>query len=310
MTSLEPPPYPWVEGGERPDPPDVLYHYTSPSGLVGIVESESLHCTSVHHLSDAEEISYAIGETRPFLEEIEDELQEHHEFEQEHALLHQMTDALDEIEDEWVFVGSFSPHGNQLSQWRAYCPDRGGYSIGFDGERLAALATILGFDLVQCVYPRDDYWPNLEGLVRTTLDAFRTGLNEGQPEDELVSDCVDYFHAHLARLASRVKHPKFEEEDEWRLVSAPYVHDPVELGFRKGPSFLMPYKEFQLWLHSDQEMWGEVEYAPDDLRLPITEIIVGPTPHPEAAQLSAHMLCNQSGLWPEIELSGIPYRTW
>lgn len=309
MATLEPPPYPWVEGGERPDPPDVLYHYTSPAGLVGIVESESLHCTSIHHLSDAEEISYAIGETRALLEKLEQELQGQQEFERENALLQRMTEALEEIEDEWVFVGSFSAHGNQLSQWRAYCPDRGGYSIGFDGKRLEALATIQGFDLVQCVYSTADYWPDLKELVWTTLDAFGTGLREGQPEDEVGSDCVDHFHAHLARLASRVKHPKFEEEDEWRLVSAPYVHDPVPLGFREGPSFLMPYKEFQLWLHGDQEM-GDLDYAPDDLRLPITEIFVGPTPHPEAAQLSAHMLCNQTGVWPDIELSGIPYRTW
>lgn len=292
-----------------PDPPPILYHYTSPAGLKGIVEEESLRCSSVHHLSDAEEISYALNEARPFLTEIQHELRGQHEFEGEISLLDRMTETLGDIEDQWVFVGSFSAHGNQLSQWRAYCPDQGGYSIGFDGERLAALAAVQGFDLVECVYTSRDYWPELERLVLNTLEAYRTGRNKDQPEDELESECVNYFRAHLARLASQVKHPSFEEEDEWRLVSAPYVDALYALEFREGASFLVPYIGFPMAVNYELEA-VDVDFESDDLRLPISEIIVGPTPHPEVARLSAHMLCNQAGVWPEFELSEIPYRTW
>ena len=40
--------------------PLVLYHYTSASGLKGIVESGTLWATDVLHLNDSSEISYAV----------------------------------------------------------------------------------------------------------------------------------------------------------------------------------------------------------------------------------------------------------
>ena len=39
--------------------PAVLYHYTSPSGLAGIVERTQLWATDVRFLNDSQELKYA-----------------------------------------------------------------------------------------------------------------------------------------------------------------------------------------------------------------------------------------------------------
>jgi hypothetical protein len=41
-------------------PPPLLYHYTSQEGLLGILRDKSLRMSSIFHLSDAAEFSYAI----------------------------------------------------------------------------------------------------------------------------------------------------------------------------------------------------------------------------------------------------------
>jgi len=50
------------------------------------------------------------------------------------------------------FICSFSQKGDQLSQWRAYCPSGNGISIGFNSIVLTKLANKHEFKLVKCIY--------------------------------------------------------------------------------------------------------------------------------------------------------------
>ena len=49
--------------------PKVLYHYTSPGGLTGILESSALRATDARFLNDALELKYAWSEFKSTLEE-------------------------------------------------------------------------------------------------------------------------------------------------------------------------------------------------------------------------------------------------
>jgi hypothetical protein len=53
------------------------------------------------------------------------------------------------------YVTSFSRHGDQLSQWRAYCPE-GSCAFGFRTSALRAIATHHRFELVECSYREDE----------------------------------------------------------------------------------------------------------------------------------------------------------
>ena len=41
--------------------PDILYHYTSAAGLIGILETGKIWATSIRHLSDASEFIYTLS---------------------------------------------------------------------------------------------------------------------------------------------------------------------------------------------------------------------------------------------------------
>ena len=71
----------------------------------------------------------------------------------------------------------------------------------------------------------------------------------------------------LYSCAAHVKHEAFWEEAEWRLVSPTIPTQSVDVKFRTGRYSLIPYVEFDL---TDETA----------TRMPLHEVIVGPTPHP------------------------------
>jgi hypothetical protein len=63
-----------------------------------------------------------------------------------------------------IYVCSFSSNPDQLSQWRGYCPDGNGYSIGFEFnskmiEHINKNKHGFDFDLVKCIYAEQDQFP-------------------------------------------------------------------------------------------------------------------------------------------------------
>lgn len=55
-------------GMEQHAAPDLLYHFTSSEGLVGILRSRSLWASHALSLNDASEVSYGIAMTRKYLQ--------------------------------------------------------------------------------------------------------------------------------------------------------------------------------------------------------------------------------------------------
>lgn len=304
---------PLYRGGEvSPGLPSHLYHYTSPKGLRGIVEDRALYASSAHHMSDAAELRYAIRKVRPLLEELENEVRAgEREFDDEIALVDRMGDALQQLKESEVFVCSFSVRGNLLSQWRAYCPDQGGYSVGFGAKALAVLARLQGFDLVECLYSEDEYRPELENIVYEARKYYRVSRREGrEPTEKLVNDHVAAFKGFFAKLAARIKHPAFRQEEEWRLVSAPLAVETTETRFREGNSTLVPYIDFALEIENET-LFEDIDHRPSEVNSPITKVLVGPTPHPNLARQSVRALLRTEEVWGAVvELSKIPYRTW
>jgi hypothetical protein len=109
----------------------ILYHYTDANGLLGIVKSRELWATHILHLNDSSEYSHAVQvaakQTKKGL--LSAELTEALKM-----LVPASTVNPEEVNETapcLPFVVSLSQNGDQLSQWRAYCPDGNGFSIGF-----------------------------------------------------------------------------------------------------------------------------------------------------------------------------------
>ena len=204
-----------------------------------------------------------------------------------------------------VFVCSFSEKGNLLSQWRAYCPPAGGFSVGFNSEKLKTISD--KFSLKPCVYCKNEQFEMIDNLV---VSLAKNSCDLGQSLGQRVKNGRLNLYKFM-EMASIFKHPSFFEEQEWRLVS---VVDPDKINFlckqvdfREGESMIVPYFKIKL---------------PEETESLIKKVIVGPTPHKDLSIASVKGLLTHKKIKIEAEMDdgnfknktvewcGIPYQTW
>jgi len=108
--------------------PEILCHYTTQEGLIGILKESALWATKIHFLNDATEIIKPLSIAREYL-------RKHAHYEvtgepdgPEGDLLYQ----IESWEDVNTCIASFCANGDLLSQWRGYSVYGSSYSIGFD----------------------------------------------------------------------------------------------------------------------------------------------------------------------------------
>src|SRR5260370_32998682 len=116
-----------------PDKP--LYHYTTQSGLLGIIGSRKIWVTHTQYLNDRREFLHAVDLVR---DELSNRLMTASVPSARERLV-QMEEALQlSPQSINVCVCSFSEEPDLLSQWRAY-GGAAGFAIGFPGEFLKAI---------------------------------------------------------------------------------------------------------------------------------------------------------------------------
>lgn len=274
-----------------PGAPEVLYHYTTREGLLGICEHKKLWATSIRHLNDAAEFTYAFGVLRQALIEAA-----HDHRPDVVATVKLLEKDLDTTRletrfaftepEQLTFVASFSEQGDQLSQWRAY-GSGAGYSLGFRREALETIARQEGFELVRCSYDRKQHRAEAQALAGEVVFRVIERIPERAratvpPAADRVPPAIapDFFAVHhymldeLERLAPRWKHHSFEEENEWRLVS----RQPQKILFRAGRSVIVPYTTIKLD-HPRLHTQGMLAV--------LAEVYIGPSDEQELAAASA-----------------------
>lgn len=253
--------------------PAHLFHYTSPAGLLGIAESKSIWATNVAYMNDLKETAHAGTvaelaltnrlESRPYKGRYSDE---------ERELLTKMA-AVPQTPWPFVYVSSLTEERDLLSQWRAYCPATGGFSLGFPTPFLKSAAAAQGFVLCPCVYDHDEQYRLVGEVVDVHVESFRSFLASGPLEnpDEEIKRRADNFQRELLYISPVLKHKAFSEEKEWRLIGFRWSHAP-DIRFRIQRGAIVPYLQFSL------------DTAPDGLSL-VTPgspensvgIVLGPT---------------------------------
>lgn len=284
-----------IMNNERIDefPNDMLYHYTSQRGLLGIVGDKKIWSTNLRYLNDSTEFSYTIDLTMNALNGRPTEVKE--------FISDILTSHLNSLKTGPVFAASLSTQRDQLSQWRGYCPDSGGFMIGFDRAELQRLAKEQGFGLNHCIYNLAKQQKIINKKIECLSQIIHSDESP-QPNIELdsyfttISKARLNFALNFLLLAPRFKHPSFKQEDEWRLVSDPTDSIPRKIKFREGKSTIVPYIEFSL----SNKMSS----------MPIKEIMVGPTPHPDLSLNSVRELLRNKGISCNISKSDIPFRSW
>lgn len=276
---------------QKPSTP--IYHYTSNDGFLGIIQTKTIWASKLHYLNDSTEFAYALGMVKRELNELRrKETGAWHEF-YDKALKRMHT-----IAHVHIFVACFSEVGDLLSQWRGYCPNSAGYSIAFDDVQLEQSATRQGFRLVRCVYD--------EAAQRAIVNELITVAGKLMP-DKSPDDAATDLVIRIPKVAPALKHPRFAEEREWRLVTRgpTNITDP-QVHFRQRNWTLIPYYALRLCEPSEP--------------LKLSHVFVGPNPHIELAANAAECALRNAGVkFPldrygnspfDIRHSSVPYRGW
>ena len=279
--------------------PPVLYHYTSLTGLLGMVASGHIWATNIFYLNDTSESrqiwnfvrqrlekrrEMADGSTRERLTRIIEATEKQH---------HLSTD----------FVACLSEEGDSLGQWRAYCPDSLGVSIGFDSRALwsqwvadpeGGESAFVGHQLCKIRYLPDRSDASLDEEIDCILEQSDHFFKLFPVEQALFG--------WLALMSSRYKHESFREEKEWRvLMMKPHKPMPHQR-FRVGKSSLIPYIEVELNRDLNHAL------LPDYF---IREVCICPTLDKNLAKDAVERLfATKNHSEVRVTSSSIPYRNW
>jgi hypothetical protein len=137
-------------------PEKSLCHYTSATGLIGILESKQLYATDVRFLNDSQELLYAVDLAKQYLtnQPLQSKDDERKAFADFALKLLDTKDNLVVILGTPTFVASFSEENDLLSQWRGYCPNGNGFAISFSPDCIMELAKAHRWQLLKCLYSK------------------------------------------------------------------------------------------------------------------------------------------------------------
>lgn len=271
--------------------PGCLYHYTTQTGVLGIVEKAELWATKIQYMNDATEFGLALSMAREEL----NRLFEISTSSSKKVACSSFQRSLSGLEDINIFAVCLCEDGDLLSQWRGYAGDNQGYAIGFDTHALTQAALPMGFTLGKCTYDRDLQQRNVNEAVAYCLE-----------EEEAIPSRTNWaYHGPLADILFRCgaffKDRSFSEEMEWRLLSPTVTFHESRIAFRAGRSMVTPYYALPI---------------KHEGTLPIREIFIDPCPHIELAKSAVTALLMQHGLTGPLRGqqiafgSKIPFRNW
>lgn len=184
------------------------------------------------------------------------------------------------------FIFSLSENGDDLNQWRGYCPPTGGYCIEFDPKKLSSIVKREGYKLEKILYNKDEK----EKKIRSISHGLSVSPNSKSIEKEKLL-------IRMLPVAPYLKDDAFEKEQEWRIICDTF-DVACDICHKEGKSMIIPYVE-RLFIDENQ-------------LLPLSKIFIGPTPHQELSKKSVESLIKSSRYANhiEVECSSIPYRSW
>lgn len=286
------------------DPPETIYHYTTPGGFLGIVEHQCIFLTDAFFLNDHSELIYARDLAIGVLERKKSAASG--------AVAEFLRIAIkkfDPFNDETGFryyVASFCTDGNLLSQWRAYGAPGSGVALGFASGPLRERR--FAGDVPHVVLHRMEYCPEnqrrlMEFVTNRVCELMMRDYTRAKSQfarDLIMSGYYAALMVQMIGLFPQFKHPMFEEEQEWRL-STPRTPDEYKerIKFRVSGKNIVPYIVLDLRVSTPEH----------DSQMPLNHVRHAPTAEPDLRKRSVETFLRENGYArTSVEGSGIPLR--
>jgi hypothetical protein len=267
-------------------PKDLIWHYTDGAGLLGILQSGSLHGTQIAALNDKNEAVLATSLYRQAIT----------------SLLQTVTAAEESSFLEWVlwaiednpedpahgsglaYVCCFSGDRDELTQWERYGrkgkAHNWGYAIGFD-EQLPGQ----GSTLFKVIYSRAKQEAAAEAVAEATLVYYLKGLKENplRIPEQWREEFFPVWDGTIYPLAAAVKDAHWVRENEYRIYFNGRGADLRAFGFKQRDAMLSRHYILRPPLRENGKPG----------LLPIREIMIGPGNHPAFTKLNLQLLLRQ-----------------
>lgn len=279
-----------LEKCPMPPLPDTLYHYTSGDGLLGVVGGDTLRFSDSKFMNDGSEMAWGRHVLR---ERLRARFSNAAEIQQ---MFWQTVLNLVENSGETFrhVIFCMSRDGNLLNQWRDYGKDVVPYSIGIDTKYLLSnppgpfRATV-----TTLIYNVQDQSNAVDDVISRVSSDMDKHWDEGE---QSLSHYAEFATYELNWLVCMFKNPAFEPEQEVRLQLTHYSliqEHGVKPKFRTSMLGVVPF----------------YEWKPDNGRLAITTIMVGPSPHAHASHAALNMFLEDQMLGEvQTGFSTIPIR--
>jgi len=206
------------------------------------------------------------------------------------------------IADPGLYVSCLCTDGDLLSQWRGYAPNRG-YSIGFathewtvQNDGPAAFPT----RLAQVIYDPNQQSREIDLVVRRIIRAIRrVPAGGGAAIDIAIGHAILNHVVDIAGLLIRLKHPKFAEEREWRVIALAGHAAAADISYRPSAVGLIPFVALSL-----KDQLGAMAG-----KLPVAGVTHGPSMHPATTARGLRGFLDKFGYASATATpSEIPYR--
>ncbi len=183
---------------------DIVYHYCSLQGFLGIIQNASLWMSDISKLNDGLEYIYGRNKVKDRIEQ-EIAADAMHAWKNGYEVYNDLPDSI------VTYVLCFSEKEDCLSQWRGYADDGKGMAIGFHKKVLEQLSQFMKYNLKynKVIYDENKQERYIEKFVKENMKRIRE---------------KGFFHVgfelnlNYRTDLSLCKHPSFAEEEEWRLV--------------------------------------------------------------------------------------------
>lgn len=293
----------------------IIYHYTDGNGAKGIIESQALWLTHYMYLNDSNELTIFKEAVAEWVKNISDSriidglckiLFE--------DFFGKQNDNTEKIPYSEGYIASFcDDEGDRLSQWRAYGKGHG-YAIGFDEAELKIWLEKNPFWKKRS-FMTDVSYGNILTLpkdIADDLERYAYLINPLKHMEEMkvypdptkvrismYEEAIKLFSHCLCRF----KDEGFSEEKEVRIM----LVVPISTVEKKNEDDKQG-KSFIKFRSVRGNLVPYVELSQESCRLPIKQIIVGPSPNVKLREKAMQILLETNGMNPEIvKISHILY---
>ena len=293
-------------------PKTTLYHYTSQKGFLGIINNESFWASNIFFLNDSTELNLSLNYINSLLGKLNIKCKDNQSQKviREQITIEFLADIKYLINEAYLddqysqfYVISLTELEDTLSQWRGYCGENSGYSLGFDIQRsnfdkASDIGKKYKCNLGKCMYKPSEHEAILTLIIKWALNKLNELLDtiedlEKYPfyidsKIKIASEFLSMFFL----IAPFLKEPAFKEEKEWRLVfNMSLNRNNDQIKFTEGKNTITPRLPINL-----------------NLLPPLTKLTIGPNPNQELNFYSTKKLLSSKNLDLTISKSKLPYR--